>query len=70
MAQEAEERATRLVTVEELSERWQVSKPLIYRWLRSGKLPCVRFPGKRAVRIFPEDVEAFVRQHRHAKGGG
>lgn len=35
------ERATRLMTAEQLADRWQVSKAQIYRLAREGRIPAV-----------------------------
>jgi excisionase family DNA binding protein len=33
---------TRLLTAEELAERWRVSKAQVYRQAREGQVPCVQ----------------------------
>ena len=34
-------RATRLLTADQLAERWVVSKPAVYRMAREGKVPTI-----------------------------
>ncbi len=48
---------TRLLTPEELAERWRVPKSHCYRLAREGKVPCVRL-GK-YVRFQLEAIERF-----------
>lgn len=51
--------ATRLLTAEDLAERWSVPKTHPLRLAREGKLPCVRL-GK-YVRFRVEDIVTFER---------
>jgi excisionase family DNA binding protein len=49
--------AARLLTAEELAERWAVPKSQVYRLERAGKLPSVRLGRYR--RFLVEKVEEF-----------
>jgi excisionase family DNA binding protein len=51
--------ATRLLTVDELAERWQLLPSQVYRLARNGKLPTVKLGRYRRWRL--EDVEQFER---------
>jgi hypothetical protein len=51
---------SRLLTAEELAERWQVPISWIYTKCRTGELPKVPLPGK-YIRFHLETVEAFER---------
>jgi predicted DNA-binding transcriptional regulator AlpA len=51
---------SRLLTAEELAERWQVPTGWIYAKCRSGELPKVPLPGK-YVRFRLDVVERFER---------
>lgn len=50
----------RLLTAEELSERWQVPTGWIYAKCRTGELPKVPLPGK-YIRFRLEVIERFER---------
>jgi len=54
--------AGRLLTAEELGERWQVPKAHVYRLAREGRLPTVNLGRYKRWRL--EAIEAFER------GGG
>ena len=49
---------TKLLRAEEAASIMDVSKSLVYRLIRTGELPAVRFGT--AVRIKPEDLNAFI----------
>jgi len=49
----------RLLTAEQLAERWQVPTSQVYRLVRNGQVPCVRLG--RYVRFNPAAIEAFER---------
>jgi excisionase family DNA binding protein len=51
--------STRLLTAEQLAERWQVEDSQVYRLARSGRLPCVRLG--RYVRFRLDAIEEFER---------
>ena len=48
---------TRLLTADELAERWQVPKSHIYRLTREGKIPAVKLGRYYRYRV--ESIEAF-----------
>jgi excisionase family DNA binding protein len=50
---------TRLLTAQQVAERWQVEASQVYRLARAGRLPCVRIGRWRRFRL--EDVEEFER---------
>jgi excisionase family DNA binding protein len=56
----------RLLTPEQLAERFGVLKSQVYRLAREGDLPCVRIG--RYVRFRLEDVEQFERDGGVARG--
>ncbi|HET9376389.1 MAG TPA: helix-turn-helix domain-containing protein, partial [Chthoniobacterales bacterium] len=51
--------------VRDLAERFAVSHPTIYRWVRLGKLPAIRL-GKRVLR-FSEDEILSWEEARHTE---
>jgi len=53
------ETATRLMTADDVAERWQVPKSHVYRLERTGKLPSVRLGRYRRFR--PDAIEEFER---------
>ena len=55
----------RLLTAEELAERWQVPPAHVYRLARAGAIPAVRLG--RYVRFHPEAIDTFERQTNPAK---
>lgn len=56
----------RLLTVEETSERLNVSVWSIRRWINEGKIPRVKIG--RCVRVRLDDLEAFVESGRAKLG--
>ena len=50
-----------LETIPETAENLNVSERTVWRLIADGDLPVVRFGG--AVRVRPEDREAFIRKH-------
>jgi excisionase family DNA binding protein len=50
---------TRYLTVAEAAERLRVSRPTVWRWIDSGKLPAFRV-GARSIRIREEDIDRVV----------
>jgi excisionase family DNA binding protein len=50
--------AQRLLTAEELAERWQVKPPFVYRLAREGAIPKVPI-GDRTVRFRLSAIEAW-----------
>jgi excisionase family DNA binding protein len=53
----AEGVVTRLLTAEELADRWQVPKSQVYRLAREGRIPTVEIG--RYYRFSPAAIEAF-----------
>ena len=51
---------SRLLTAEDLAQRWQVPKAWIYAKCRTGDLPKVPLPG-RYIRFRLDVIEAFER---------
>lgn len=50
---------TRYLTVAEAAERLRVSRPTVWRWIDSGRLPAFRV-GARSIRIREEDIDRVV----------
>lgn len=50
---------TRMLTVEEVANELRVSKETVRRWVRSGRLPCLKLP--RGIRIPNEVIKDFIR---------
>ncbi len=51
----------RLLTVQELAERLQITPTCVYRWLAENRLPVVRF-SKRCVRFRETDIQQLLDQ--------
>ncbi len=51
----------RLITLDEVAERMQVSVPTVRRWIKAGKLPATK-PGG-VYRVRGRDFEEFVEKH-------
>jgi excisionase family DNA binding protein len=49
--------ASEILTPQQLADRWQVTKPQVYRLAREGKVPCIRI-GK-YVRFPLPGIEQF-----------
>jgi excisionase family DNA binding protein len=60
------EQATRLLSLEDLQERSDVSRHTWRLWLRQGKLPAVRL-GRRLL-VAESDYERYVSANRSASG--
>ncbi len=50
---------TRYLTVADAAARLRVSRPTVWRWIDSGRLPAFRV-GARSIRIREEDIERVV----------
>jgi excisionase family DNA binding protein len=53
----------RYLTVREVASRVSVSAPTVLRAIRSGDLRASR-PGKRSLRVHPDDLEAWLEDRR------
>jgi len=53
----------RLMTIKEVAAYLRVSGATIYRLMRSGELPSIKFSEKRFTRIRREDLEDFIQRH-------
>jgi len=51
----------KLLTCEQVAERYGISVETVWEWVRNGKLPAIAISTRR-YRIRPEDLEAFERQ--------
>jgi excisionase family DNA binding protein len=58
-----------LLTTDEVAERLGVTRRTVQNWIKAGELACYQFgEGKGTTyRIDPQDLAAFLKQHR--KGG-
>lgn len=53
------------LTVKALSERWGVSKSVVYQMVTDGLLPALRIgTGRGTIRVKEQDVVAFERERR------
>ena len=52
-----------LVTTQQVAIRFGVTVETICRWVRKGKIPCIR-PSRRTMRFRLKDVEVFLSQAR------
>jgi predicted site-specific integrase-resolvase len=57
----------RLLTAEQLAERWQVKVQWVYAKTRAGEIPCVPLPG-RYYRYRLDTIEAFERGELDSDG--
>lgn len=49
-----------LLTVAQVAARWQLSEYTIRRYIKEGRLPAMKTPGKGRWRIRAEDAEAAL----------
>ena len=59
---------TPLLNLQETATLLAVSPRLVRGAAHDGRLPCIRFG--RMLRFRPEDIEAFICEHRHGAGRG
>ncbi len=52
-----------LMTIQEVAEYLRVSKSTVFRLMREGELPSIKFSAKRFTRIKRSDLEAFIERH-------
>ncbi|MBU0510028.1 helix-turn-helix domain-containing protein [bacterium] len=54
----------RLLTLAEASfQLGRVHRTTVMRWVKEGKLRCVRL-SRKAIRFEPEELDRFIREHR------
>lgn len=58
-----------LLTIEEMKDKFKVSIPTIYKWMKSG-LPYIRIKGKvrGIVRFDVQEVKKWVDRNRNTEG--
>jgi excisionase family DNA binding protein len=66
MANKPKQVINRLLTGSEIASILNVSKAFAYQLMRNGEIPTVRLG--RAVRVRPEDLQAFVKKNLTAIG--
>ena len=54
----------KLLTCEQVAERYSVKVITVWEWIRSKKLPAVKLAGGKTYRVRPEDLETFERQYK------
>lgn len=47
----------------EVASHLRISKSMLHRWVRAGKIECIRIE-RNAIYFTPEALEAFIRKHR------
>lgn len=52
----------KLLTAHDLAELWQMDPSTIYRMMKSGEIPTVKFA--RCVRVTPADAAEFIQSRR------
>ena len=52
-----------LMTIKEVAEYLRISKATVFRLMRNGELPSIKFSAKRFTRIRRADLEAFIERH-------
>jgi excisionase family DNA binding protein len=58
-------KGTELLSPRRVSEILGISKSHVYKMAKKGELPSIQFG--RVVRFHPEDVDAFIKEHRRQK---
>lgn len=56
-----------LLTLPQVAKILQVSRSGAYLLAARGELPCIRI-GRRAIRVHPRDLEAFLESRRSSGG--
>jgi excisionase family DNA binding protein len=56
----------KMLTAQEVAERYNVKVESVWRWIRSGRLPAISLT-KRNYRIRPADLEAFEHKSRNER---
>ena len=52
-----------LMTIKEVADHLRVSVATVYRLMRSGELPSIKFSAKKFTRIKQSDLEDFIERH-------
>lgn len=60
--------SSRLLSVDDTGLRLGVSRRTVWKWIRAGRLPVVRF-GERTVRIREADLGRFIALHVDEEAG-
>lgn len=58
----------KLLTCEQVAERYSVKVFTVREWIKSKKLPAIKVSGSRGYRVSPADLEAFEKQNRTTSG--
>ena len=58
---ETKEESYQLLNAAQVADRLNVSKPLVYKLMQTGEIPCVRINSSRRVR--PEDLEEYIKNN-------
>ena len=58
-----EDSAAQLLTIKQVAELLQVHEHTAWRYVKQGRLPCVRL-GRRAIRIARQDLVHFIASNR------
>lgn len=54
----------KLLTCEQVAERYSVKVITVWEWIKSKKLPAIKIAGGRYYRVRPDDLAAFEKQYR------
>ena len=52
-----------LMTIKEVTEYLRVSKSTIFKLMRTGELPSIKFSAKKFTRMKRSDLQAFIERH-------
>jgi len=55
--------AAQLLTIRQVAELLQVHEQTAWRYVRQGRLPCVRL-GRRAIRVARQDLDDFIASNK------
>ncbi len=58
----------KLLTCEQVAERYSVKVITVWEWIKSKKLPAIKIAGGRHYRVRPDDLAAFEKQYRTTAG--
>ena len=59
-----------LMTITEVTAYLKVSRSTVFRLMRDGELPSIKFSAKKFTRIRRSDLEAFIERHSTRKEPG